>query len=104
MLGLGEGTDFWSKASPEERARWEPYRELRSKLKQAVHMSFYEGASGRLERELARERVALTDNLHSRFAELLRDSKATRRSVQQGFVAAIRELRESRQSRPGPLS
>ena len=61
MLGLGEGTDFWSKASPEERTRWEPYRELRSKLKQAVHMSFYEGASGQLERELARERVALTD-------------------------------------------
>ena len=52
-----------ARASPEEKgAMGALSREQRAKLKQAVHMSFYEGASGWLDRELARERVALTDD------------------------------------------
>jgi hypothetical protein len=67
-------------------------------------MGFFESANGWLDRELRAERVALTDNLHSRLAEMLRDPKASRRTIREGFVAAIRELREERQSTPRPLS
>jgi hypothetical protein len=83
---------------------WMPYTRLRRRLKDAVRMSFYDRARGWLDSELRRERIALTDKLHSRLAELMRDPKATRRTVKEGFVAAIRELREERQSPPRPLS
>jgi len=53
---------------------------------------------------LSRERIALSDQLHSTLAELLRDPQANRRSVRQSFVAAMQELREARQSTPRPLS
>jgi hypothetical protein len=88
----------------EVRERWAAHCELRSRLKTAIHMSFYDGASRWLENELRRERIALTDKLHTRLAELLRDPKATRRNVREGFVAAVQELREVRQSTPRPLS
>ena len=104
LLPYAEDTGYWPKASDEERARWAPYRELRARLKQAIHMSFYDRAATWLDSELHRERVDLTDKLHSRLAELLREPKASRRTVREGFVAAIRELREVRQSRPRPLS
>ena len=48
--------------------------------------------------------IVLTDKLHTRLAASLNDLKATRRTVREGFVAAIRELREVRQSTPRPLS
>ena len=51
------------------RERWAVYCELRSRLKTAIHMSFYDGASRWLENELGRERIALTDNLHSRVVD-----------------------------------
>jgi len=57
-----------------------------------------------LEAELRRERIALTDALHTRLAALLRDPAANRRSVRNGFVAAIQELREKRHAPPRPLS
>jgi len=67
-------------------------------------MSYFDNAHGWLESELARERIALKDKLHSRLADALRDPKATRRTVREAFVAAIRELREERQSAPNPQS
>jgi hypothetical protein len=91
-------------ATEVERHRWQAHHLLRSKLKAAVHMSFYDRASGWLEAELARERQALTDKLASRLAELMREPGATRRSVREGFLAFARELRQSRQSTPRPLS
>ena len=72
--------------------------------KESVRMSFYDSASGWLDTELRRERIALTDAIHTRLAALLRDPSANRRSVRHGFVAAIQELREKRQSTPRPLS
>ena len=93
-----------ARLSDEELERWEPYRNLRVRLKQAAHMSFYDDARGWLEAELRQERIALTDKLHSRLAACLEEPKATRRTVHEGFVAAIRELREARQSTPRPLS
>jgi hypothetical protein len=48
--------------------------------------------------------MALTDKLHSRLAELLREPGASRRTVREGFVKAVQELREVRQSKPRPLS
>jgi hypothetical protein len=102
LIPFSEDTAFT--ASPEERARWAPYSGVRSRLKQAVGMSFYDPARGWLDAELRRERIALTDKLHTRLAELLREEGATRRSLREGFVAAIRDLRETRQSTPRPLS
>lgn len=67
-------------------------------------MSFYDTAGHWLDDELRRERMALTDALHTRLASLLRDPAATRRSIRHGFVVAIQELREKRHSRPKPLS
>ena len=90
--------------SDEERRRWTSHWQLRRRLKEAIHMSFYDTASGWLDAELRRERIALTDALHTRLAALLRDPNAGRRSVRHGFVAAIQELREKRQSTPRPLS
>ena len=88
----------------EELAHWAPYRELRNRLKQVVHMSFYDGAAHWLESELREERIAITDKLFSRLCELLRDPKANRRSVREGYSASSRELCEARQSKPRPLS
>jgi hypothetical protein len=90
--------------SDAERDRWAPYWQLRRRLKSAVRMSFYDAASGWLDAELSRERVALSDALHTRLASLLRDPAASRKSIRHGFVAAIQELREKRQSTPRPLS
>jgi hypothetical protein len=90
--------------SREERDRLLSYSGLRRRLKDAVHMSFYSRANGWLNDELSRERIALTDKLHSRLVALLRDPKANRRSVREGFVTAMQELREARQSTPRPLS
>jgi hypothetical protein len=67
-------------------------------------MSFYDRARGWLDGELQRERIALTDKLHHRLPDLMRDPKATRRSVRTGFVEAMRELREERPSTPRPVS
>ena len=67
-------------------------------------MSFYDGAKGWLDAELKREREAHTDKLFSRLAELMRDQKATRRSVREGFVQTVREIKETRQSPRRPLS
>ena len=66
-----------SEPRPEVLQRWGPYRDLRFSLKQAVHMSFYDDASGWLEAELHRERIALTDALHTRLAASLRHGIAT---------------------------
>lgn len=101
-----DGNGSWGSPSlsEAERRQWAPYNILRARLKGIVHMSFYDHARGWLDAELARERIAITDKLHSRLAELLREPKATRRSVKQGFVTALRELREVRQSKPRPLS
>jgi hypothetical protein len=105
LIPVQEGrSTTWLHASPEEHERWDPYRSLRAKLKRVVHVSFYDNARGWLDMELARERIALTDKLHTRLAQMLRDPKATRTTVKDGFVAAIRELREERQSTPRPLS
>jgi hypothetical protein len=102
LIPFPEDTAHAEKA--EVRFVWMPYTRLRRRLKEAVRMSFYDRARGWLDSELRRERIALTDKLHSRLAELMRDPKATRRTVREGFVAAIRELREERQSPPRPLS
>jgi hypothetical protein len=102
LIPLPEDTAHAEKA--EVRFVWMPYTGLRRRLKEAVRMSFYDRARGWLDAELRRERIALTDKLHSRFSQLLKDPKATRRTVREGFVVAIRELREERQSPPRPLS
>jgi hypothetical protein len=99
-----EGSTTWLHASEEDQVRWGPYRRLRGKLKKAIHMSYFDSAYGWLDAELRQERIALTDRLHTRLAEMLKDPKATRRTIREGFVASIRELRESRQSPPRPLS
>ena len=104
LLPFAEDTRLWSQLSPEERERWIPYRVLRGRLKEAVHMSFYDRARSWLDRELREERFALTDKLHSRLLELLREPGASRRTVREGFIRAIQELRETRQSKPRPLS
>jgi hypothetical protein len=77
---------------------------LRSRLKRALRMSSYDSASGWLEAELARERLRLSDRLIARLCELLIAPGANRRSVREGYAAAIRELREERQSTPRPFS
>ena len=102
LIPFGEDTAYT--VSPEERQRWARYNALRHRLKESVHMSFYDKAHGWLDSELRRERIALTDALHTRLAALLRDPNANRRSVRHGFAAAIQELRERRQSPPRPLS
>lgn len=94
----------WGRPSEEELRRWAPYRALRARLKGVVHMSYYDNARGWLEAELRNERVALSERLHSRLAELLRDPKVNRRTLREGWVATMRELREVRQSIPRPLS
>jgi hypothetical protein len=104
LIRAGEGNDYWLRASEEERERWMPYRRLRARLKQAVHMSFYDNATRWLDSELYRERLELTQNLLGRLTNLLRDEKATRRSIREGFIAAMSELREVRQSKPKPLA
>jgi hypothetical protein len=91
-------------ASKVERHTWAQHNILRGKLKESIHMSFYSRADTWLESELQAERIALTDKLHSRLAELLREPGATRRTVREGFVSTIQELRETRQSKPRPLS
>jgi hypothetical protein len=101
---IGSPEDAMHARSREDRDRLLPYSQLRRRFKDAVHMSFYSRAHGWLEDELSRERIALSDKLHSRLAELLRDPQANRRGVREGFVAAFRELREVRQSTPRPLS
>jgi hypothetical protein len=90
--------------SDAERERWAPYWQLRRRLKAAVRMSFYDTARGWLGGELRRQRIALTDALHTRVAALLRDPAATRRSIRHGFVVAVQELREKRHLPPRPLS
>ena len=64
-----------------ERECWALYWQLRSRLKGAVHMSFYDSASGWLDAELRRERIALTDVLNTRLAAVLRNPAANRKSV-----------------------
>jgi hypothetical protein len=104
LIPFAEDSGYWRQASEEERQRWAPYRELRARLKDAIHMSFYDRADTWLASELREERMALTDKLHSRLAELLPEPGATRRTVREGFVRAVQELREVRQSKPRPLS
>jgi hypothetical protein len=77
-----------------------PYSRARNRLREAV--SFYDSARGWLDAELRRERIDLTDKLHTRLAELMKDPKAIRRTVREGSVATIKELREERQSTPRP--
>jgi hypothetical protein len=67
-------------------------------------MSFYDRARNWLDSELRREHVELTDKLHSRLMDLLREPGTSRRTVREGFVKAVRELRDVRQSRPRPPS
>ena len=90
--------------SDQERERWLPYSLLRGRLKDQIHMSFYDAARGWLDAELARERLALSDKLFSSLCELMRVPGATPRSVRDGYTATMRELREVRQSTPRPLS
>ena len=104
LIKAGEGNDYWLRATGEERERWMPYRQLRARLKEQIHMSFYDNAARWLDSELYRERLELTQNLLGRLNGLLRDERATRRSIREGFIAAINELRETRQSKPKPLS
>lgn len=101
---IGSPEDAVHGRSQEARDRLMPYNQLRRRLKEAIHMSFYSRANNWLEDELSRERIAFSDKLHSKLAELLRDPRANRRSVREGFVAAMQELREVRQSTPRPLS
>ncbi len=101
---IGSPEDAMHARSREDRDRLLPYSQLRRRLKDAVHMSFYSRADGWLDDELSRERIALTDKLHSRLVAFLLDPKANRRSVKEGFVTAVQELREVRQSTPRPLS
>jgi hypothetical protein len=91
-------------ASENDRFTWHAHDALRSRLKRAVGMSFYDGAKGWLDAELKREREATTDKLFSRLAELMREPKATRRTVRDGFVQTVREIKETRQSTRRPLS
>jgi hypothetical protein len=104
LIRAGEGNDYWLRAGEEERERWMPYRQLRARLKEQIHMSFYDNAARWLDSELYRERLELTQNLLGRLTNLLRDEKATRRSIREGFIAAMSELREVRQSKPKPLA
>ena len=105
LLPSQEGRGSWTQyMNGSELAHWAPYRQLRNRLKQVVHMSFYDGGAHWLESELREERIAITDKLFSRLCELLRDPKGNRRSVREGYSATSRELREARQSRPRPLS
>jgi hypothetical protein len=104
LIPFAEDSGCWRQASDEERQRWAPYRELRARLKDAIHMSFYDRAETWLVSELRAERIALTDKLHSRLAELLREPGASRRTVRAGFVKAVQDLRETRQSKPRPLT
>jgi hypothetical protein len=93
LIPFGEDTAYtvpW-----EERERWAPYSTLRHRLKEAVRMSFDDGARGWLDTELSRERIALTDKLNALFEALLRDPGAHRRSMRHGFVAAIRSCARS---------
>jgi hypothetical protein len=101
---IGSPEDAVHALSEEKRERLLPYDLLRRRLKEAIHMSFYSRANNWLEDELSRERIALSDKLHSRLAELLSDPRANRRNVREGFAAAMQELREVRQSKPRPLS
>ena len=84
FLPFAEDTRLWSELSPEERERWMPYRVLRGRLKEAVHMSFYDRARNWLDSELRAEHIALTDKLHTRLAELPREPGASRRTVREG--------------------
>jgi hypothetical protein len=67
-------------------------------------MSFFDRAKDWLDAELRREREATTDRLFTRLAQLMGEPNATRRSVREGFVATVREIKESRQSPARPLS
>ena len=95
LLPFAEDTRYWSQLSPDERERWMPYRVLRGRLKEAVHMSFYDRARNWLDSELRGERIALTERLHTRLAELLRTPGATRRTrargLRQGDPGAARD-------------
>ncbi len=104
MLLFSKEGGWIDQHAPESHERTGPYHELRNRLKQAVHMSWYDRASGWLDSELARERIALSDQLFTALCEVLRQPKATPRSVREAYVAANRELREHRQSQPRPLS
>ena len=105
LLPSQEGRGAWSEhMNGSELAHWAPYRQLRSRLKRVVHLSFYDGAAHWLESELREERFAITDKLFSRVCELLGDTKTNRRTVREAYSATSRELREARQSKPRPLS
>jgi hypothetical protein len=49
-----EGNQSWLHASREEHERWDPYGMLRARLKEAVHMSFFDNARGWLEADCVR--------------------------------------------------
>jgi hypothetical protein len=91
-------------ASENDRFAWHAHDALRRKLKAAIGMSFFDRAKGWLDSELRREREAATAKLFTRLAELMREPNATRRSVREGFVATVREMKERRQSPTKPLS
>ena len=91
-------------ATANERFEFQSHHLLGAKLKSAIRMSFYDHARGWLDRELIRERRALSDRLFARLVELMKELGATRRSVREGYAATMRELLETRQSRPRPLS
>ena len=102
MIPFTEETRYLS--SKVDRHTWRDQDALRQKLKQAVGMSFYDHAKGWLDGELRREREAVTERLFSRLSELMHEPGATRRTVREGFVAMVREVKETRQSNIRPLS
>jgi hypothetical protein len=104
FLPSPEAGGEWAKLPVEEREHWQPYTALRRRLKNQAGMSFFDRPGRWLEDELRRERNGFGDKLFSRLAELLRDPRATRRRVREGFSAALRELREERQISAAPRS
>ena len=96
-----EDGGHWSKFTLEEVQRWEPCAMLRRSLKTQIGMSFFDRPGRRLKLELHRERIAFGDKLFGRLCDLLKDPKASRRNIREGFGAAY-QLREDRQSEPRP--
>jgi hypothetical protein len=73
-----------------------PFAVLRYRLAHATGMGFYDAGRTFLDSALRHERYALTDALHGRMSELLKQETLTRRQFRSGLIAAFQELRHVR--------
>jgi hypothetical protein len=93
------GGHAWGMRKPwteDDKERFRPYAALRLRLRHQAGMGFYDEGRTFLDSALREELYELTDKLHARMSDLLKQPGLTCGQFRAGMVAALQDLRDVR--------